>query len=187
MSLEETGSPFIWSDAPKSEEPSRAADNSSAADSKFKCHICFEVPVEPVVTLCGHMYCWKCLLAWIDHGPSQCPVCKSGIEKSKIIPVYGGGDDNHAQPEKEESRPRAERTEAPPTNRGWQFAHSSFQLWVFPFGIGAQFGGPTMNSTSRAENGVTRQHRSQVISALLLTLGIFVIVYASFLDFMFRF
>ncbi|GFH30751.1 RING-type domain-containing protein [Haematococcus lacustris] len=27
----------------------------------FECNICLELASEPVVTLCGHLYCWPCL------------------------------------------------------------------------------------------------------------------------------
>jgi hypothetical protein len=27
----------------------------------YECNICLELAKEPVVTLCGHLYCWPCL------------------------------------------------------------------------------------------------------------------------------
>lgn len=33
-------------------------DDESAA---FECNICYELSREPVVTFCGHLYCWPCL------------------------------------------------------------------------------------------------------------------------------
>ncbi|KAL6553108.1 E3 ubiquitin-protein ligase rma3 [Orobanche gracilis] len=27
----------------------------------FECNICFELAQDPVITLCGHLYCWPCL------------------------------------------------------------------------------------------------------------------------------
>jgi hypothetical protein len=29
--------------------------------SAFECNVCLELAKEPVVTLCGHLYCWPCL------------------------------------------------------------------------------------------------------------------------------
>ncbi len=29
--------------------------------SAFECNICYEIAQSPVVTLCGHLYCWPCL------------------------------------------------------------------------------------------------------------------------------
>jgi E3 ubiquitin-protein ligase RNF5 len=34
----------------------------------FECNICLELASEPVVTLCGHLYCWPCLYRW---GPAR--------------------------------------------------------------------------------------------------------------------
>ncbi|CAI5726073.1 unnamed protein product [Peronospora destructor] len=41
----------------------------------------------PVVTLCGHLYCWPCLYEWMQNH-SECPVCKAGISEENVIPVY---------------------------------------------------------------------------------------------------
>jgi E3 ubiquitin-protein ligase RNF5 len=27
----------------------------------FECNICLEMAKEPIVTLCGHLFCWPCL------------------------------------------------------------------------------------------------------------------------------
>jgi len=37
-------------------------------DSRFSCNICFEAVTEPVVTQCGHLYCWPCLYRWLEPG-----------------------------------------------------------------------------------------------------------------------
>lgn len=30
-------------------------------DSAYECSICIETAKEPVVTKCGHLYCWPCI------------------------------------------------------------------------------------------------------------------------------
>ncbi|KAK6946211.1 hypothetical protein RJ641_013755 [Dillenia turbinata] len=59
----------------------------------FECNICFELAQDPVVTLCGHLYCWPCLYRWLRvHSHSQeCPVCKALIREEKLVPLYGRG------------------------------------------------------------------------------------------------
>lgn len=65
----------------------------------FDCNICLDFAHEPVVTLCGHLYCWPCIYKWlhvqsaslaIDEHP-QCPVCKADISHTTMVPLYGRG------------------------------------------------------------------------------------------------
>ena len=38
-----------------------AAAGGEGGESLFDCNICLETAHDPVVTLCGHLYCWPCL------------------------------------------------------------------------------------------------------------------------------
>ena len=42
------------------------APNNAAHDSRFDCNICLEPVTEPVVSRCGHLYCWPCLYRWLQ-------------------------------------------------------------------------------------------------------------------------
>lgn len=59
----------------------------------FECNICFDLAQNPVVTLCGHLYCWPCLYQWLQvHSYShECPVCKAIIAEENLVPIYGRG------------------------------------------------------------------------------------------------
>ncbi|KAM7263765.1 hypothetical protein ACFE04_001448 [Oxalis oulophora] len=66
----------------------------------FDCNICLDIANEPVVTLCGHLYCWPCIYNWLQvqksdslnsDEPSQCPVCKADISETTMVPLYGRG------------------------------------------------------------------------------------------------
>lgn len=67
----------------------------------FECNICLDLVQDPVVTFCGHLYCWPCIYRWIsfhdaspenpDHQNPQCPVCKSEVSEKTLIPLYGRG------------------------------------------------------------------------------------------------
>ncbi|XP_047335453.1 E3 ubiquitin-protein ligase RMA1H1-like [Impatiens glandulifera] len=62
-----------------------------------ECNICFEIGKEPIVTHCGHLFCWPCLYKWLNfHSNSrQCPVCKVPVDEARWVPLYGGlGGDN---------------------------------------------------------------------------------------------
>jgi len=49
--------------APGPTEQRPNASDASGEDraSAFECNICFDTANEPVVTLCGHLFCWSCL------------------------------------------------------------------------------------------------------------------------------
>lgn len=78
-------------------------------DARFSCNICFDAVTEPVVTRCGHLYCWPCLYRWLAPGMTNeeraslgmarmltplnrgrrcCPVCKSECSVPTVVPIY---------------------------------------------------------------------------------------------------
>jgi len=66
-----------------------------------------------------------------------CPVCKAGISKDKVIPLYGRGSTDHQDPrEKVPPRPAGQRQEPETTTNfpGFGFGDNGFQM---SFGIGA--------------------------------------------------
>lgn len=74
--------------------PSKDGSSSDAEDHDmaFTCNICYEgvKDKDPVVTQCGHLYCWPCLYRWLNTRISEntCPVCKAGVTTDNIIPIY---------------------------------------------------------------------------------------------------
>jgi len=95
----------------KSEEEEVKEENQTK-DSNFECNICLDFIREPVVTYCGHLYCWPCIFAWIEHGEKPCPVCKSAVSKEKLIPIYGKENKNQVDPRTQiPDRPVGQRTE----------------------------------------------------------------------------
>ncbi|KAG0474988.1 hypothetical protein HPP92_014674 [Vanilla planifolia] len=61
----------------------------------FDCNICLDFAVDPVVTLCGHLYCWPCLYKWLQleegNYSQSCPVCKASLSEDSLVPLYGRG------------------------------------------------------------------------------------------------
>lgn len=88
----------------------------------FECNICFELAQDPIVTLCGHLYCWPCLYQWLQvHSYShECPVCKALVQEDKLVPIYGRGkassyERNHYAPGfRVPNRPVGHRPQAAP-------------------------------------------------------------------------
>ncbi|KAK7252883.1 hypothetical protein RIF29_37138 [Crotalaria pallida] len=74
--------------------PSCSFNNNSNNDAgDFECNICFDLAQDPVITLCGHLFCWPCLYQWLHHHShsQECPVCKALVQEDKLVPLYGRG------------------------------------------------------------------------------------------------
>ncbi|XP_054801450.1 uncharacterized protein LOC129305444 [Prosopis cineraria] len=91
---------------------------SSNDGSFFDCNICLDLARDPVVTCCGHLFCWPCLYRWLhDHSDAkECPVCKGEVTFKNVTPIYGRGN-NVREPEEDPSlkvplRPHARRVES---------------------------------------------------------------------------
>ncbi|KAJ2889487.1 hypothetical protein GGI21_006554 [Coemansia aciculifera] len=113
----------------------RTAPRSADGGNEFSCNICFDTATDPVLTICGHLFCWSCLVQWLERS-ATCPVCKAGCDKDKVIPVYGRGreeKDPRLNPNLP-NRPAGQRP--PPPSR----QHN--QLFGFdPFGVPGSFHG----------------------------------------------
>ncbi|KAF5754515.1 putative P-type H(+)-exporting transporter [Helianthus annuus] len=76
--------------------PTQDPSTNSSDAGDFECNICFDLAQDPIVTLCGHLFCWPCLYKWLhlrSHS-QECPVCKAQIEEGKLVPLYGRGKDS---------------------------------------------------------------------------------------------
>lgn len=86
----------------------------------FDCNICLDLAKEPVVTCCGHLFCWPCLYQWIHvHSDAkECPVCKGEVTMKNVTPIYGRGSGTRETEEdssfalKVPHRPQARRVES---------------------------------------------------------------------------
>ncbi|KAI8320681.1 RING/U-box, partial [Martensiomyces pterosporus] len=114
-----------------------AQDRSGDANEEFSCNICFDTATDPVLTICGHLFCWSCLVQWLERS-ATCPVCKAGCDKDKVIPVYGRG-----REEKDPrlnanipNRPAGQRPPPPPRQNNQFFGFD-------PFGVPGSFHGAT--------------------------------------------
>ncbi|KAJ1499257.1 hypothetical protein HMI54_011956 [Coelomomyces lativittatus] len=83
-----------------SSNPSSDPNPIPSSSPHFECNICFETANdEPVISFCGHLFCWSCLHAWFQscthrRVPLTCPVCKAGCGEDKVIPVFARGQSN---------------------------------------------------------------------------------------------
>jgi len=139
--------------------PSFSSNNNNNSDAgNFECNICFDLAQDPIVTLCGHLFCWPCLYKWLHiHSRSQeCPVCKALIEEEKLVPLYGRGK-NSTDPRSKSipgmeipHRPAGQRPETapPPDPNVNAFAQQGFGV----MGGFGPFGGFAPMATARFGN-----------------------------------
>lgn len=94
---------------------------SSVPGGYFDCNICLEKAVDPILTCCGHLFCWGCFyqLPLIYLNIKECPVCDGEVTDTEVIPIYGNGDDcDGTKPKLEDCgirlppRPNAKRVES---------------------------------------------------------------------------
>ncbi|GLD74065.1 E3 ubiquitin-protein ligase RNF185 isoform X1 [Lates japonicus] len=146
-------------------------------DSTFECNICLDTAKDAVISLCGHLFCWPCLHQWLETRPNRqvCPVCKAGISRDKVIPLYGRGSTGQQDPrERTPPRPQGQRPE--PENRGgfqgFGFGDGGFQMsfgiGAFPFGIFATAFNINDGRPPPAAPGTPQHMDEQFLSRLFL-------------------
>eukprot|EP01114_Cavostelium_apophysatum_P013091 TRINITY_DN3094_c0_g1_i2.p1 TRINITY_DN3094_c0_g1~~TRINITY_DN3094_c0_g1_i2.p1 ORF type:complete len:194 (-),score=10.67 TRINITY_DN3094_c0_g1_i2:58-639(-) len=124
-------------DSPSTQQDKPKEDDK---ESTFDCNICLEPASDPVISMCGHLFCWPCILQWIQSpGDRPCPVCKSVISKEKLIPLYGRG--------KEQKDPRANSVPRPQGQYARAESQPQQPFFQTPFGAhnNAFYGGPDTN------------------------------------------
>ncbi|KNA17150.1 hypothetical protein SOVF_082220 [Spinacia oleracea] len=116
---------------------------NSEEGSFFDCNICFDLAKEPVVTCCGHLFCWPCIYRWlhIHSDAKECPVCKGEVSLKNVTPIYGRGNHIH-EPEEDAGikvpvRPSARRVES--LRQTIQRTASSFPMEEMIRRLGARF------------------------------------------------
>eukprot|EP01055_Gregarina_sp_Pseudo9_P001814 Gregarina_sp_Pseudo_9__1813@NODE_2232_length_1085_cov_13_557361_g2055_i0_p1_GENE_NODE_2232_length_1085_cov_13_557361_g2055_i0NODE_2232_length_1085_cov_13_557361_g2055_i0_p1_ORF_typecomplete_len300_score6_43zfC3HC4_2/PF13923_6/1_7e14zfC3HC4_3/PF13920_6/3e13ProkRING_4/PF14447_6/1_7e11zfC3HC4/PF00097_25/7_1e11zfRING_5/PF14634_6/7_4e10zfC3HC4_4/PF15227_6/3_3e09zfRING_UBOX/PF13445_6/1_3e08zfRING_UBOX/PF13445_6/2_2e02Ubox/PF04564_15/5_5e08zfRING_2/PF13639_6/5_4e07zfRING_6/PF14835_6/2_5e06zfNOSIP/PF159 len=163
------------------------SEPTSASKRPFDCNVCFDLATDPVVTRCGHLYCWPCLHAWLQQA-RECPVCKAQVTKETVVPIYGQGQDavdprSKVRNDHIPQRPRPERVEAArrrpqqPNQSPWNlgvFAGSTLSFGIFPIGVGVTWPGTWFNS-----QGTPVASSEEIFSQLLALAFLFVAIFVT--------
>jgi len=59
---------------------------SGSSNSLAKCSLCWEQRKNTACTPCGHLFCWTCVLQWLQTKP-ECPLCREPVQPSRIVPL----------------------------------------------------------------------------------------------------
>lgn len=116
---------------------------STEEGSFFDCNICLNLAREPIVTCCGHLFCWACIYRWLHiySDAKECPVCKGEVTLKSVTPIYGRG--NHTREPDDDSgikipvRPSGRRVES--LRQTIQRTASSFPMEEMIRRLGARF------------------------------------------------
>lgn len=101
-----------------SENKDNVGKGSDNEGSFFDCNICLDLSKDPVVTCCGHLFCWSCIYQWLHlHSfAKECPVCKGEVTIKSVTPIYGRTNVIHEVEDesgvKIPPRPQAKRVES---------------------------------------------------------------------------
>ena len=116
-------------------------DSKKDKGTNFECTICLETAKEPVLTKCGHMFCWPCIYNWLDSkgGRAKCPNCKNQITKNDLIPVYAN-DENKENTNRFKNIPKRPKAERNPNSDNDDNGSQNFFNFSFgSFGLGGFF------------------------------------------------
>lgn len=91
-----SGEEMQVNDAKKEDGSLGKVSDEKANDNEidfYTCNICLDVATNPVVTCCGHLFCWPCIYCWLNiHSKAKdCPVCKGEVNFKTVTPIIGRG------------------------------------------------------------------------------------------------
>lgn len=50
------------------------------------CMLCLSPMVNPSAALCGHIFCWDCIVDWVREHP-ECPLCRQQCLEQNLLPL----------------------------------------------------------------------------------------------------
>lgn len=78
---------YISSSVTKKRKPAPSAE---VKEIKLSCAICMEIMKEETTTICGHVFCKKCIVRAIEVN-KKCPTCRKKLTMKNIHRIYISG------------------------------------------------------------------------------------------------
>lgn len=67
-------------------EKTVSRSSSVNVPSLEKCPLCLDRRDHTTCTQCGHLFCWKCIISWMQTN-SHCPICREALHPSTVVPL----------------------------------------------------------------------------------------------------
>lgn len=180
---------YIKEKSEEKTEKSEEKKDKNESRNTFECNICFDDVRDPVVTKCGHLFCWGCLSSWIKKN-NDCPVCKAEVLRENVIPLYGRGARSNEHSYKnsaDEPRPTPNRKE--PTRRARNGSNNvglrALGVWVNPFSFALSYTNMSEepyfgDNTTENRRVQTETYQAEIASSFFFFLGCFISLYLFF-------
>lgn len=163
------------SQSPEPQSEQQTPQPETPKTSHYDCKICMAESDEPVVTLCGHLFCWPCIYQWSESRHSEtvpCPVCNNSVSVKAVIPLYTSKENHDKRTKDIPKRPQPEQNQF---NRN-QNVNNNMNFQFHFNGFGFNFGAWNLPNGDR--NGMRRW---------LSIVPVFVFLFApSLIDLLFR-
>ncbi|XP_047946998.1 LON peptidase N-terminal domain and RING finger protein 1-like [Salvia hispanica] len=98
------------------ESPAKKGDKEKEGGSLYDCNICLELVRDPVLTCCGHLFCWACFyqVEYVDSRSKECPVCEGEVTDANLIPIYGNSSGGEGERDRERETASCLNLKVPP-------------------------------------------------------------------------
>uniref|UniRef100_A0A182NVE8 RING-type E3 ubiquitin transferase n=1 Tax=Anopheles dirus TaxID=7168 RepID=A0A182NVE8_9DIPT len=63
--------------------PRSASGSGAETGATRNCALCMDTTQDISVTQCGHLFCWHCILNWLEKR-QVCPICREAIKKTRV-------------------------------------------------------------------------------------------------------
>ena len=73
----------------KQKSRSKKKTQKEGSSDTQPCGICLNERVDPAApSVCGHVFCWNCILHWVSNVRAECPLCRAKTRPQEIMPLY---------------------------------------------------------------------------------------------------